>query len=158
MDRVDLGLLATLEEDGRASYSTLGDRSGLSKTSCWSRVQAMEESGAIRGYKADLNPVHLGLTLTAYVTVMIDFTKRDAFEAAVLGNPAIVECSTTAGEGDYLLRIVCGDVGLLDEMLRYGISLLPGLQRSTTTICLKSIKRSASLVEAARALSRTHLG
>jgi Lrp/AsnC family leucine-responsive transcriptional regulator len=29
----------------------------------------------------------------------------------------------------------------LDDLLRFSISLMPGLQRSTTMICLKSVKR-----------------
>lgn len=149
MDRIDIGLLAALEQDGRQSFAALADNAGLSKTSCWSRVQALEEAGAIRRYRAMIDPLALGLKLTAYVHVMIDFSKRDAFEAAVLRNPAIVECSTTAGDADYVLKIMCRDVDRLDELLRHNISLLPGLQRSSTTICLKPIKQDGSLLEAA---------
>ncbi|WP_312489976.1 Lrp/AsnC family transcriptional regulator [Sphingomonas sp.] len=152
MDRVDLELLAALEAHGRQSFATLGDASGLSKTSSWARVQAMERAGVITGYRAVLEPSALGLPLSAYVSVIIDPTRRDAFERAVTDNPAIVECSTVAGEADYLLKIVCTDVGALDEMLRSGISLLPGLQRSSTTICLKTLKSGGSLVAAAREL------
>jgi Lrp/AsnC family transcriptional regulator, leucine-responsive regulatory protein len=148
MNRIDLGLLATLERNGRVSFATLGEVAGLSKTACWTRVQALEDRGIIRGYSAQLDAASLGLALTAYVSVMIDFAQRDAFESAVRDNPVIVECATIAGEGDYLLKIVCADVGRLDELLRYNISLLPGVQRSSTTISLKTIKRSGSLVEA----------
>jgi Lrp/AsnC family transcriptional regulator, leucine-responsive regulatory protein len=154
MNRVDLGLLAALEKDGRASFAALGESAGLSKTACWSRVQALEDRGVIRGYSAQLDAAALGLALTAYVSVMIDFAQRDAFESAVLENPTVVECATIAGEGDYLLKIVCADVGQLDELLRYGISLLPGVQRSSTTISLKTIKRAGSLVEAIAAAGR----
>ena len=151
IDRVDMGLLAALEADARLSFAALAERSGLSKTSCWSRVQGLEEAGIIRRYAAMLDAAALGLRLTAYVHVMIDSGQRDAFEAAVLENPAIVECSTMAGDADYLLKILCSDVERLDDLLRYSLSLLPGLQRSTTNICLKTIKCHGSLVEAAAA-------
>lgn len=153
MDRVDLGLLASLEKDGRQSFATLAERAGMSKTSAWSRVQSLEETGVIKHYKASIEPAALGLSLMAYVHIMIDFSKRDAFEKATIANPAIIDCFTTAGQGDYLLKIFCKDVSQLDALLRHNISLLPGLQRSTTIMCLKSIKEDSSLVDASQRMS-----
>jgi Lrp/AsnC family leucine-responsive transcriptional regulator len=147
MDRVDLGLLAALEKNGRQSFATLAELSGMSKTSVWSRVQTLEETGVIRNYRAVIDPALIGLKLTAYVNIMIDFSKRDSFEKSVMSNPAVVECFTTAGEADYIVRIICRDVSQLDNILRYNISLMPGVQRSTTIMCLKSIKQDASLVD-----------
>lgn len=147
MDRVDLGLLAALEKNGRQSFATLAELSGMSKTSVWSRVQTLEETGVIRNYRAVIDPALIGLKLTAYVNIMIDFSKRDSFEKSVMSNPAVVECFTTAGEADYIMRIICRDVSQLDNILRYNISLMPGVQRSTTIMCLKSIKQDASLVD-----------
>jgi Lrp/AsnC family leucine-responsive transcriptional regulator len=158
MDKVDLGLLAALEENGRQSFATLAERARLSKTSAWSRVQSLEESGAIQRYKASLDPLALGLRLTAHVHIMIDFAKRDAFEKAVLANPVITDCFTMAGEADYLLKIVCADVSQLDELLRHNISMLPGVQRSTTMIAMKAIKQDASLVAAADRIFATAAG
>jgi Lrp/AsnC family leucine-responsive transcriptional regulator len=44
-----------------------------------------------------------------------------------------------------MLKLVCRDVDDLDDLLRFSISLMPGLQRSTTMICLKPVKsRSAA--------------
>jgi Lrp/AsnC family leucine-responsive transcriptional regulator len=87
----------------------------------------------------------MGLGVFAFVQVMIDFSRRAAFEEAVLQNPAVLECYTTAGEADYMLKLVCRDVDDLDDLLRFSISLLPGLQRSSTMICLKSVKHRAPL-------------
>lgn len=150
MDRIDLQLLAELERDGRQSFATLADAARLSKTSCWTRVQALERDGAIRAYGIDVDPVRLGLPLTAYVQVMIDPGERPAFEKAVANLPVVLDCVTVAGDADYLLRVVAPDVLRLDGLLRDRISLLPGVQRSSTTICLKTIKGGGSLVEAAK--------
>jgi Lrp/AsnC family leucine-responsive transcriptional regulator len=140
LDQIDLKILRALEADGRQSFAELADAIGLSKTPCWTRVQVLEKSGAIRGYRANVSPQALGLKVTAYVQVMIDAAKRDLFEEAVLLHPAIIECSTIAGEADYILKIYCSDVDGLDELLRRGISRIPGVQRTTTMICLKTIK------------------
>jgi Lrp/AsnC family leucine-responsive transcriptional regulator len=150
MDQLDVAIIAALESDGRQSFASLAESVGLSKTPCWTRVQTMESSGVIRGYMADVDARALGLGVFAFVQVMIDFSRRAAFEDAVLQNPAVLECYTTAGEADYMLKLVCRDVDDLDDLLRFSISLLPGLQRSTTMICLKSVKHRAPLSAALR--------
>lgn len=150
LTQTDFDLLEALERNGRQSFATLAAETGLSKTPCWNRVQAMEEAGVIRGYRADIDPISLGLTVSAHVEVAIDAGMRDAFEAAVLDEPAILECHSIAGEADYLFRIVCSDVEALDDLLRERLTLLPGVTRTSTTISLKVIKPSAPLSRAVR--------
>jgi Lrp/AsnC family leucine-responsive transcriptional regulator len=148
MDNVDIDLLSALEADGRQSFSVLAQNARLSKTSCWSRVQNLEKSGALRGYRAVVDPVALGLKVTAYVQVEISAEMRDAFERAVMSNPSIIECTTMAGHADYMLKVICKDVERLDELLRHNLSLLPGVQSSTTLICLKTIKQNGPVTDA----------
>lgn len=147
---VDFGLLESLERNGRQSFATLAADNGLSKTPCWNRVQAMEEAGIIRGYRADIDPAALGLSVIAHVQVSIDAAQRDAFEAAVMDDPAILECHSIAGDADYLFKIACRDVEALDDLLRDQLTLLPGVTRTHTTISLKVIKPPAPLSRAVR--------
>jgi len=149
VDRIDREILTALERDGRQSYASLADSVGLSKTPCWNRVQAMEEAGIITGYRADIDPARISLGVMAYIQVMIDSAKREEFEAAVVAAPAILECHTIAGDGDYVLRVACRDVDDLDHLLRFDIGVLPGVQRSSTMICLKTIKRGGLFSQAA---------
>lgn len=145
MDRIDWKILTALEEDGRQSFTELGDRVGLSKSPCWSRVRALEQAGVIQGFKVQLSPPALGFAVQCFVEVRIEFGSHTAFEEAVLAHPAVMECHTTAGDGDYLLRIFARTVEHLDSILRYELSKLPGVQRFSSTICLKTIKGEASL-------------
>jgi Lrp/AsnC family leucine-responsive transcriptional regulator len=81
--------------------------------------------------------------------VTIEFGSRVAFERAVGDHPSVIECYTTAGEADYLLQIMTGDVEQLDTLLREELCRLPGVQRSATTICLKRIKGNGPITRAA---------
>jgi Lrp/AsnC family leucine-responsive transcriptional regulator len=92
----------------------------------------------------------IGLGVFAFVQVMIDFSRRAAFEG-VLQNASILECHTTAGEADYVLKLMCRDVDDLDDLLRFSISLMPGLRRSTTMICLNPVKSHSSTSPALKA-------
>jgi Lrp/AsnC family leucine-responsive transcriptional regulator len=157
VDRLDWSILRALEADGRQTFSALADEVGLSKTPCWSRVQALEQSGVIRGYRAVLDQPALGLKLVAFCDVRVEFGAHAAFEAAVRKHPVILECYTTAGDADYLLHVVTSDVERLDQFLREELSALPGVIRSATTICLKRIKDSGAIVGAAALVSGVEL-
>lgn len=148
MDAVDRSILAALEQDGRQSFTTLAERVGLSKTPCWSRVQSLEKSGALIGYRAEIDPRALDLSVFAFIQISIDSAKRTEFEQAVEENAAIIECHTTAGDADYLAKVICRDVDDLDALLRFNLSVMPGVQRSMTMVCLKTIKARGSITAA----------
>lgn len=155
MDRLDWKIVAELERNGRQSYAELGERVGLSKSPCWSRVKSLEESGVIEGYTAQFDPMALGLAVQSFVEVQIRLDSHTEFETAVLAHPAVVECHTTAGDSDYLLRIFARSAEHLDELLRHDLSKLPGVHRLATLVCLKTIKRRGNLSEwASRTESR----
>ena len=149
LSRIDLSILRILEADARISFAALAERVGLSKSPCWTRVQALEKQGVITGYRARIDAKAVGKGLTVFALATVDFARAEAFEAAVLRHPAITDCHSTAGAGDYLLRIVAADVEDLDHLLRKDLSLLPGVQRYTTTVCMKAIKEGGGLMAGA---------
>lgn len=151
MDRIDRQLLSLLEQDARLSFADLADRTGLTKSPCWKRVQALEEAGALRGYRAVVDPPSLGLTTSAFVRVTIAFDRHDAFEAAVIRHPMILACHATVGASDYLLHVLARDLAALDDFLRGQLWRLPGVERFTTTIATREIKVDGSVTACAGA-------
>lgn len=149
MDKIDLKILAELETGGRMSFADLSERVGLSKSPCWSRVRELEASGAIQGFHAQIDPAALGLAVQCHAYVRIRFDAHAAFEEAAIAHPAIIECHTTAGDSDYLIRVYARSVEHLDDLLRHELSKLPGVHRLSTTICLKTIKSRAPLTRSA---------
>jgi len=145
MDKIDWKILAELETDGRISFADLSERVGLSKSPCWTRVREMEAAETIQGFGARINPAALGLAVQCYIFIEIDFDAHSQFEEAATAHPAIIECHTTAGESDYLLRVFARSVEHLDDLLRHELSKLPGVHSMSTTICLKTIKSRAPL-------------
>lgn len=146
LDQADIALLRVLEADARVSFSELGERVGLSKSPCWARVRALEQTGIIRGYFADLDPSMLGLEVRAWVQITVNARKHAEFEAAVLQHPNVIECYTAAGAADYLLQILVADIAALDGLLRGDLAKLPGVERVATTVCLKTIKSRSGIM------------
>ncbi len=113
MDSKDERILQELSTDGRISNAELAKRVALSPSSCLRRVQELERSGVIRGYRAILDAGRLGLGFTAYVAVGIaDHSKSSqrAFEEAIAGSDAVRECHNVTGNFEYLLRVECSDL------------------------------------------------
>lgn len=152
MDKIDWKIVSELENDGRLSFAELSKRVGLSKSPCWGRVRSLEESGVIESFAARINPAAIGLVVQCLIEVQIRFDAHDEFEAAVLAHAAVIECHTTAGENDYIVRVYAQSVEHLDQLLRFELSKLPGVQRIKTNICLKTIKSRSSLTHWARSL------
>lgn len=150
IDRVDEAILRLLENDGRLSFNSIGQEVGLSKTPSWARVNALERDKVITAYRAEIDPSRLGLQLHAFVQVTINTAKHAEFEAAVQRHGAVLECYTTAGEADYLLHVLVPGITELDELLRKDISRMPGVQRETTTVAMKTIKHRGLIMDCVR--------
>lgn len=144
MDDLDLRILGILEEDGRISFAALGDRVGLSKTPCWSRVKELEASGVIESYGAQVMPEAIGLGIRALVHIVVGFDEYERFEQAIIEHQSVRCCHAVTGEYDYVLEILAPDMAALDELLRNNLSRLPGVTRFNTSITTRMIKSAGS--------------
>lgn len=113
IDRIGERILRELSVDGRITNTELADRVGLSPSACLRRVQELERSGVIRGYRAVLEPRSVGRAFAAYVAVgLSDHSKKSqsAFERAMRRAPEVRECHNITGAIEYLLRVEVPDL------------------------------------------------
>jgi DNA-binding Lrp family transcriptional regulator len=142
MDRVDRQILAELQRDGRLSVTDLAERVRLSVSPCHRRLRELERTGAIRGYRAVVDPAVLGLNFEALVFVSMRQEDRGTvaeFEAAVATLPQVIHAERLFGDPDYLLRVVTTDLAAYQQLYDDRLATLPGVQRLTSTIVMKHI-------------------
>jgi DNA-binding Lrp family transcriptional regulator len=148
MDRIDREILLHLQEDGRASLTDLAKTLRISLSSCHRRVRALETSGVISGYRAQVDSSAIGFAFNALVFITMRSTARaavEAFESTVITIPQVIETQRLFGEPDYLLRVVATDLTGFQELYDQQLSQLPGVQRLTSTLVMKSITPTQSL-------------
>lgn len=148
MDDVDRNILAELQRDGRLTLTELAERVRLSVSPCHRRLRALERAGTIDGYHAQLNAHALGLTFEALVFVTMRGADRDtvdAFEKAVVAITNIVQAQRLFGDPDYLLRVVTRDLPDFQRVYDDRLSTLPGVQRLSSTLVMKSIAENRPL-------------
>ncbi|WP_316676022.1 Lrp/AsnC family transcriptional regulator [uncultured Tolumonas sp.] len=148
MDNIDRKILAELQSDGRLSVTDLADRIGLSLSPCHRRVRALEQSGVIRGYRAQLDPANLGFSFSALVFVTLregDRQAVEAFETAVKDVPQIIQAQRLFGDPDYLLHVVSRDLSAFQLLYDEQLSALPSVQRLTSTLVMKNVVQDRPL-------------
>lgn len=149
MNALDRKILAALEEDGRLTVTELADRVGLSLSPCHRRVRALEASGVIRGYRAELDPAALGLEFAALVFVTLNDSRSVAdFEAAVAALDNVIQAQRLFGDPDYLLHIVARDLPAFQRLYDERLTSLPGMKRMTSTLVMKDVVSNRPLISA----------
>jgi DNA-binding Lrp family transcriptional regulator len=142
MDAVNRKILALLQEDGRLTVTELADRVGLSISPCHRRVRELERSGAIRGYRAVIDPEAIGLAFEAIVFITMRQEDRETllgFEAGLAGIPQVVQAERLFGDPDYLVRVVTEDLAAYQRLQDERLSALPGVLRMTSTLVMKRV-------------------
>lgn len=150
LDAVDRRILAALQQQGRATYDELAAAVGLSSSATLRRVKRLEESGVITGYVALVAPERVGLGLTAYINVRLakasgSGSPTEAFAAAVMAWPEVVECAALSGEMDYLLRVLVRDMAHYSRFVMDGLLKHPAVQDCKTSFMLRRFKGTTAV-------------
>jgi len=130
LDDTDRRLLRLMAEDAGAGAGALGRRVGLSQPATWRRMKRLEEAGAIRRRRADLDLGKLGFGVTVFLGVKIGTRGRapvEDFERAVSAIPEVQSVEHILGLYDYRLRVTARDIADFERVLRRRIMTLPGV-------------------------------
>ncbi|MFV0384226.1 Lrp/AsnC family transcriptional regulator [Paracoccus sp. (in: a-proteobacteria)] len=142
-DDLDRRILAALREDSRISNADLAQRMGLSASSCWRRVRALEETGAIRRYTVDLDDAAMGMGFKAIVHVHLtrhDHTLTTDFIRLVRLKDEVRACYATTGAADYHLHVVCRDLDAYNRFLEEFLFTIPAVASAQTNLILRAVK------------------
>jgi DNA-binding Lrp family transcriptional regulator len=146
LDRIDLKILATLQNAGRMSNLELAETVGLSASPCTQRVRRLEAAGYIRGYGAQLDIDCICSNLVVFTEITLRNHRREdflKFERGIQAIPQILNCFLVTGGYDYLAQFIARDIhdyqttveGLLDRDL--------GVEKYFSYVTIKQVKRGA---------------
>jgi len=148
LDKFDREILRELQKDATVSMAELSQRVGLSHTPCWRRVKRMEADGIIKQKVTllDNKKLNLGVSVFIYVTLKNhDGDSLTDFENAVQSIDEIVECHTTSGDKDYLLKVIVASIEEYEHLLKSKLTHLPLVDHLSSTFALKQVKNTTAL-------------
>jgi Lrp/AsnC family transcriptional regulator, leucine-responsive regulatory protein len=148
LDRLDMRLLAALQENGRATNLELAEAIKLSPPQTLRRHRRLEEIGLIKRYETRLDPAGLGLGVVAFIQVTMErghIRDLSKFIKLVGDLPQVLECFSVTGDIDYMLKVVERDLKSLSSFLLDTLMRIPGVSAVNSTVCLDEIKSTNAL-------------
>ena len=148
LDAIDLRILGALQENARIANTELAAAVGLSPAPCLRRVRALEERGVIRKHVTLVSPAAVGLPVSVFVSISLERQVEEAlkrFERVILARPEVMECYLMTGDADYLLRVVCADLGAYERFVLDHLTKVPGVSSIRSSFALKQVKYSTAL-------------
>jgi len=112
LDRIDFQILGLLRKNARYSNKEIAEKVGLAPSTCLVRTRLLQKSGAITGFKAELNPLVLGVGLQAMIAVRLKRHFKpdvEAFRSHALELPEVVRLYHVAGPIDFLAHVWAKD-------------------------------------------------
>lgn len=117
LDHLDWALLRELQADARLSYNELARRVGLSSPAVAERVRRLEDAGVITGYRAEVDPAKVGLSVAALVQMRCDHGRCVLHNFRPEDYPEVREIHKLGGERCAALKVAARSVAHLDEVL-----------------------------------------
>jgi DNA-binding Lrp family transcriptional regulator len=141
LDRIDINILAELQQHGRMTNTQLADRVGLSASPCLSRVKRLENAGYIYSYSANINLAKLGETQIVFTSITLtdhrrtDFVK---FESGIRAYQEVIECHLVSGGFDYLVKFMVRNVHHYQDVVDSILDSNIGVTKYFSYIVIKS--------------------
>lgn len=148
LDSIDIRIIDTLIDDGRASVESVAERIGLSPTPTRRRIRRLEDEKVITGYRAEVDADRAGLEIRLHVMVKLKARDRptiEKFEEIVHETPEVQSCDLLTGQYDYILLIHLASMRDYHRYLRQFLENNDGILSIESNVVIGNIKRTPKL-------------
>lgn len=143
-DEIDRKIVAELQRSSKITNATLAERIGISPPSTLERVRKLEAHGVITGYVALIDPEAVNKPITAIVHVSMNRHSRANLEKvkrALAGFDEVLACWHTAGDDDFVLRVLVRDMAEYEQFVTKKLSGVGYIGKIRTAFVLSTLKQ-----------------
>lgn len=151
LTEVDRLILHELANDGRIPYKDLASRVGIPVSTCHGRVRALEQAGAIRGYRADVDPTAAGMGVEALVSITVNGRHRNEvpdIAEQLRTIPGAQRVFLIGGNRDIVVHVSCESVPALRELLSTRLGSNPAYEHTSTNLVFEQLRGESPLGQA----------
>ena len=139
VDGIDRRIIGILQHHGRISWRELADAVDMAASSVADRVRRLEAAGAIRGYRASIDPAALGRNVRAVIDVSLPSGGDPAqFEARISERDEVELALYVTGPADYTVIVDCVGAEGLDGFIRW-LKAEGGVARTESKFVLRPV-------------------
>jgi Lrp/AsnC family transcriptional regulator for asnA, asnC and gidA len=141
LHRIDRGIIALLQKNGRLSNSAIARELGVSEPTVRRRINHLVSSGQLRILGVP-SPHAAGLTLSAVLNLSCELKHLDAIAQTLVGFQELRYVVYTTGPYDLVCEGFFYSHQHLLDFLTKRIAAIPGITRTETSVVLKAAKFS----------------
>lgn len=148
LDSTDIEILHALQNDAKINMKELSEKIHISKTPIYERIKRLENEGYIKGYVALVDNKMVGLSLIVFCNVSLaihDDEHIQRFKHEISEIEEIMECYSTGGVYDFLLKVVLKDLDDYNRFVFEKLTKVHGIVKMQSSFVLGEIKHSTSL-------------
>jgi DNA-binding Lrp family transcriptional regulator len=148
LDSFDVKILQAWQRRGDMGPVEMAEIVNLSASQCSRRMQALRKGGLVRAFRAVLDPVQIGLGISAYVLLTMKShapEAADAFKTRIQQLDEIQECQKLTGTADMILKVVTRDLDSFNYLLTQQILGAPEVATAQSSIILEDVKSTTAL-------------
>lgn len=148
LDKVDIQILRTLQENARLTTKELAAKVSLSSTPVFERWKRLEREGYIKKYVAvlDAEKLHQGFVVFCNVKLKrINHDIAEEFARTIRAIPEVTECYNISGSFDYLLKIHAPNMKYYQEFLLHVMGTIESLGSLESTFVMDEVKREMGI-------------
>ncbi len=145
LDQTDQDIIRFLHENGRVSYSKIGEELNLSRVAIQKRVEALMESGIIENFTIRLNAMKLGKTVSAFFEVEVEPRYVEQVGNELSEDPCVVSIYQMTGPSTLHMHALLKNDEALDHFLFKKIYAMQGIVNVETHMVIKRFKQGIGL-------------
>jgi DNA-binding Lrp family transcriptional regulator len=148
LDDTDRRILTALHADARISNSALAELVGIAPSTCHGRVRRLQDLGVIRGFYADIDPVALGLSLQAMISVSLQSNARGrigTFIHHIRRRPQVMDVYFLAGADDFILHVAARDTDDLRSFVVENLNADADVAGTQTSLIFEHLRGASPL-------------
>lgn len=148
LDKVDLQILRTLQENARLTTKELAAQVSLSSTPVFERLKRLEREGYIKKYIAVLEADKLNQGFVVFCNVKLRRMNKDIameFTRIIQNIPEVTECYNISGSYDYLLKIHAPNMKYYQEFIINVLGTIDSLGSLESMFVMDEVKHDYGL-------------
>ena len=148
LDKVDLQIPRTLQENARLTTKELAAQVSLSSTPVFERLKRLEREGYIKKYIAVLDADKLNQGFVVFCNVKLRRMNKDIameFTRIIQNIPEVTECYNISGSYDYLLKIHAPNMKYYQEFIINVLGTIDSLGSLESMFVMDEVKHDYGL-------------
>ena len=148
LDKVDLQILRTLQENARLTTKELAAQVSLSSTPVFERLKRLEREGYIKKYISVLDADKLNQGFVVFCNVKLRRMNKDIameFTRIIQNIPEVTECYNISGSYDYLLKIHAPNMKYYQEFIINVLGTIDSLGSLESMFVMDEVKHDYGL-------------